>query len=141
MIWITYSYMPISGNSSSIWLNSDLFYVRYRTEDLITLHYWSCSVLIIWTNQSLKTLQRFISFLSLPLKHDLLSVFISIRDWRGFNYILFNITLESIFHSHWDVTIIGEGLDFFLPLLCAYGVWIVRDLYRATRASVFAVSF
>ena len=37
---------------SSIWLKSDL-YLRYSIEDLITPHYWSCSVLIILTNQSL----------------------------------------------------------------------------------------
>ena len=29
------------------------FYLRYRIEDLITHHYWSCSVIIILTNQSL----------------------------------------------------------------------------------------
>ena len=33
-----------------IWLKSDLF-LRYRIEDLITPDYWSCSVLIILTNQ------------------------------------------------------------------------------------------
>ena len=35
-----------------IWLNSDL-YLHYHIEDLITPHYWSCSVLIILTNQLL----------------------------------------------------------------------------------------
>ena len=36
----------------SIWLKSDI-YLRYRIEDLITPHYWSCSVLIILTNELL----------------------------------------------------------------------------------------
>ena len=36
---------------NSIWLKSDL-YLRYRIEDLITPDYWSCSMLIILTNQS-----------------------------------------------------------------------------------------
>ena len=36
----------------TIWLKSDL-YLRYRIEDLINPHYWSCSVLIILTNQLL----------------------------------------------------------------------------------------
>ena len=39
-------------NCVPIWLKSDL-YLRYRIEDLITPHYWSCLVLIILTNQSL----------------------------------------------------------------------------------------
>ena len=55
----------ISG-SLTIWLKSDL-YVRYRREDLITPHYWSCSVIIILTNQSFllcdwKYAKRFVIF-------------------------------------------------------------------------------
>ena len=50
----TCAFMPNNkhGPNLSIWLNSDL-YVRYRLEDLILPHYWSCSVLIILTNQLL----------------------------------------------------------------------------------------
>ena len=43
-VWFSNTYI-------AIWLKSDL-YLRYRIEDLITPDYWSCSVLIILTNQS-----------------------------------------------------------------------------------------
>ena len=46
-------------------------------------------------------------------------------------------------HSHRDITIEGEWLQIFRPLLAVYGLWSVRDLYRATPAvtgaSVFCV--
>ena len=34
----------------SVWLKSNVYF-RYRIEDLITPHYWSCSALIILANQ------------------------------------------------------------------------------------------
>ena len=40
----------------SVWKRSE-FYLRYHTVDLITPRYWSCSVLIILTNQIVTSIQ------------------------------------------------------------------------------------
>jgi hypothetical protein len=39
-----------------------------------------------------------------------------------------------IFHFYGNVTIAGEGLQKFRPMLGAQGLWARRDLYRATPA-------
>ena len=48
------------SNQTPIWLKSDL-YLRYRIEDLITPHYWSCSLLVILTNHTVTCIHLKIS--------------------------------------------------------------------------------
>jgi hypothetical protein len=49
--------------------------------------------------------------------------------------IIYGCTSRSrIFHLCGDVTIAGEGLQKFRPMLSAQGLWAGRDLYRATPA-------
>ena len=48
-IWLKFSLsvVLVVAIHASIWLKSDL-YLRYRIEDLITPHYWSCWALLYW---------------------------------------------------------------------------------------------
>ena len=63
------------------------------------------------------------------------TVFVFI-DWTTLIYVMF----ENI-HSHRDIPIEGEWLQIFRPLLAVYGLWSVRDLYRATPAVTGGLSF
>ena len=69
-----------------------------------------------------------------PVKNCLFSVEI---DWL----IIYRFTSRSrIFHLYGDITIAGEGLQKFRPMLGAQGLWAGRDLYRATPAVTPAVT-
>ena len=50
--WKHFDEIQYTYKNIPMWIKSDL-YLCYRTEDLITPQYWSCSVLFILTNQSL----------------------------------------------------------------------------------------
>jgi hypothetical protein len=50
------------------------------------------------------------------------------------NYLLFYIQLKNFLLIYEDVTITGEGLSKFRPMLGAQGLWTGRDLYRARPA-------
>ena len=77
----------------SIWLKSDL-HLRYRIVDLITPHYWSCSVLITLTNQivtlmRLKVFRKLWPFDLLIWVHYMPEVTrkLNLRNLRGLSHV------------------------------------------------------